>query len=141
MEIQPISITDTQTYGSSSENTQAKRYVANAGITVNSNNVANVRLVIQQTGSLVQSGVVLTSSSVNYVFNGLNHIKPTMLDEATANARLAADAFARNSHSQLGEIRSASQGLFTINDTNNQNGNSSITKKVRVVTSVQYLLK
>jgi hypothetical protein len=55
---------------------------------------------------------------------------------------LIAGSFARNSQSKLGTIRSASQGLFTISDVNGQNsGNSSVLKKVRMVTSVEYYLK
>jgi len=63
-----------------------------------------------------------------------------MLDEATSNAEAAAQAFAKNSHSQLAGIRNASQGQITISDDNNS-GMSSIMKNVRVVTSVEYFLK
>lgn len=141
LEVQPVSVVDNQSYGYSSSNSQNKRYSANGGIIVNTAQVDKVQSVMQLTGSLVQQGVVVTNSNVNYVYNNLNDIKPEMLNEATMNAKLAAESFASNSHSQLGSIRSASQGLFTITDASGQGSGTSIMKKVRIVTSVEYYLQ
>ena len=76
-------------------------------------------------------------SNVNYEFNGLNQIKPEMIALATQNAREAAEQFARDSHSKVGKINSASQGLFSIE--NAAPGLEDI-KRVRVVTTVVYSL-
>ncbi len=138
--LQPISVTDNQS-SSYNPNKNAKRYVAEGGVIVSTNNVDSVNQAMQNTGKLVQAGVVVTNSSVRYLFTELNQIKPQMLDQATANAALAAQSFASNSHSKLGSIRHASQGLFTIKDANNTYDNgTSIMKQVRVVTTVQYFL-
>ena len=51
---------------------------------------------------------------IKYTFNGLNALKPDMITEATRNARSSADRFAADSGSQVGSIRSASQGVFSI---------------------------
>jgi uncharacterized protein len=51
-----------------------------------------------------------------YVYNQLNEIKPTMIQEATKNARIAAEQFARDSQTNLGKLRSASQGCFRVED-------------------------
>ena len=48
------------------------------------------------------------------MFNGLNALKPDMITEATKNARASADRFAADSGSQVGSIRSANQGVFSI---------------------------
>lgn len=60
-----------------------------------------------------------------------------MIEEATKNAREAAEKFAKDSESRLGKIQSASQGLFTIND---RDENTPFIKEVRVVTMVNYQL-
>ena len=66
-----------------------------------------------------------------------NDIKPEMIEEATANAREAAQKFAKDCDSRLGKIKTASQGQFTITD---RDSNTPYIKNVRVVTSVVYYL-
>jgi hypothetical protein len=142
LELQPVSVVDNDanTYNT---NTKGKRYTANAGTTLTTQQVDKVKEAIQQTATLVQNGVLVNNSLVHYSFTELNDIKPKLLDEATANAKAAAEAFARNAQSTLGSIRQANQGLFTISDITdaNMNPGTDIMKKVRVVTSVEYFLK
>ena len=76
-----------------------------------------------------------------------------MISEATRNARAAADRFASDAGSKVGSIRSASQGVFSIlaadqassdpDDAGDagQTADNSLTKTVRVVTSVEYYLE
>ena len=70
-----------------------------------------------------------------------------MLAEATQSARLVAEQFAKDSNSQIGNIRRASQGQFQIMSRdsdeagNSQQQLSSIYKKIRLVTTVDYYLK
>jgi hypothetical protein len=69
-----------------------------------------------------------------------------MLTRAASSAREAAETFAKNSNSSIGKIRKASQGSFSISAVNsNQNDpysdESSILKKVRVVTSIDFFIK
>ena len=59
-----------------------------------------------------------------------------MIAEATKNAREAADRFAADSHSEVGKIKTASQGQFSIDDTSNPS-----VKKVRVVSTIVYYLE
>ena len=73
-----------------------------------------------------------------YEFTGLNDVKPQMIEEATKNARAAAEKFAKDSGSTLGKIRRASQGQFQIFD---RDANTRWIKNVRVVTTVEYYLK
>ncbi len=142
LELQPVSVVDNDA-NSYSSNTKGKRYTTTAGTTLTTQQVNKVKQAIQQTAALVQQGVLVNNSFVHYSFTKLNEIKPQLLDEATANARAAAAAFARNAQSQLGSIRQASQGLFTISDMTapNVNPGTEISKQVRVVTSVEYFLK
>lgn len=75
---------------------------------------------------------------VEFKYEGLNDIKPQMIEEATKNAREAALKFAKDSDSRLGKIKTANQGTFSIE---NRDSNTPHIKKVRVVTSVTYYLK
>ena len=61
-----------------------------------------------------------------------------MIEEATKNARVAAEQFARDSGSKVGKIQTASQGLFSIE---NAAPGLDYKKNVRVVTTVVYSLK
>ena len=69
---------------------------------------------------------------------GLNDIKPQMIEKATINARAVADKFAKDSQSKLGNIRTASQGVFSIDD---RDENTPFIKKVRVVTTIDFSLE
>ena len=69
---------------------------------------------------------------------GLNKIKPQMIEEATINARAVAEKFAKDSQSKLGKIRNASQGVFSIND---RDENTPYIKKVRVVSTIDFALE
>jgi hypothetical protein len=136
-----VSVTDNQsvTYNT---NQDIPRFSADTGITVTSGSVDQVANAIQNTGELVQQGVVVTSSNAIYRFTQLNTIKPKMLEAATQSARIAAESFAKDSKTSLGQIHHASQGLFTITDANSSfDSGNSIFKKVRIVTTVEYQLK
>ncbi|HCD05693.1 MAG TPA: hypothetical protein DEQ60_10270, partial [Methylophaga sp.] len=63
--------------------------------------------------------------------------KPEMIEEATENAREVAEKFAQDSDSDLGKIRRASQGQFSITARDKNNPHI---KKVRVVSTVEYYL-
>jgi hypothetical protein len=82
------------------------------------------------------SGVLLSGKSEpNYVYNQLNDIKPGMIQEATKNARIAAEQFSRDSQTTLGKLRNASQGWFKVE---NRDEATPERKTVRVVVDVEY---
>ena len=115
-------------------------YIARQTILVRSAKVANVKKAADDTIELLGKGISVRSdydTKVNYEFNGLNQIKPEMIASATENARQAAEQFAHDSHSKVGKITSASQGLFSIE--NAAQGLEDL-KRVRVVTTVVYEL-
>jgi hypothetical protein len=82
------------------------------------NSVTGVRRFLVRHG-VDTSQVQLTEFSVSDAFaaqfgSDRNKLKPDMIADATARAREAAVQFARDSHSQLGGIRQANQGVFEI---------------------------
>ena len=100
-----------------------------------------VQLVVASQGkesSLLKEGIIVKTESwnLNYQYNGLPELKPSMIEEATQNARAVAQKFADDAHCGLGSIRRASQGQFSIEDDQYQPW----IKHVRVVTTVDYYL-
>ena len=117
------------------------RYTATQTITVYSEDVDAIRLVMSQISSLVKQGIVLGGDGyyqqTEYLFSRLNHVKPAMIEEATKNARQVAEKFAQDSDSRLGKIRTASQGQFSVMP---RDQNTPHIKRVRVVTTLSYYL-
>ena len=102
----------------------------------------NVDLVVKSQGKesdLLKEGIIVTSNSWNldYQYNGLPELKPSMIEEATRNARAVAQKFAEDAQCRLGSIRRASQGQFSIESDEYQPW----VKHVRVVTTVDYFLE
>jgi len=101
-----------------------------------------VRRLMSEQGELLQKGIAVGGDeyqyNVQFLFTGLNDIKPRMIEEATKNARAAAEKFARDSNSKLGKIKSANQGQFTISD---RDANTPYIKNIRVVSTIDYYLK
>jgi hypothetical protein len=126
-------------YGS---NDRTYRYIATGIVTVCTSDVDAVLSLRSRQAELLKKGVVTGGNSwenpVEFKYEGLNDIKPQMIEEATMNAREAAVKFAKDSGSRLGKIKTANQGSFTIE---NRDSNTPYIKKVRVVSSVTYYLK
>lgn len=119
------------------------RYIAKNVITVYTTAVDTVLTLMGRQAELLKQGIVTGGGSqwenpVEFKYEGLNEIKPQMIEEATRNARETAKKFAKDSKSRLGKIKTASQGTFSIE---NRDSNTPYIKKVRVVTSVTYYLK
>lgn len=126
-----------QEYGT---NDRTYRYVATSIVTVCTSDVDKVLELMPEQTRLVKMGIAPESdweSKPLFSFEGLNAIKPEMIQEATQNAREVALKFASDSHSRLGKIKTASQGNFSIED---RDSYTPQIKKVRVVTSVTYQL-
>ena len=158
IELGTIRVVDTQANEYGGGTRAPHRYIVEQPITVRTGRVDVVATAAQKTMQLLQSGIVLNSNpgqGLAYKFTGLNSIKPDMITEATRNARTAAERFAKDSGSQVGSIRQANQGIFSIrpadqgnSDTGGEAGDgggsygsdSSLMKTVRVVTTVQYYL-
>jgi len=117
------------------------RYIATATVTVYSKDVEGVRQAMANAIELGKNGIALGGeqfgNQVQYLFTGLNDIKPEMIEESTFNARVVAEKFAADSESTLGKIRTASQGQFSISD---RDSTTPHVKNVRVVSTVEYYL-
>jgi uncharacterized protein len=113
-----------------------QRYSANQAVLLRTTKVDAIKPALASAANLMISGVFLSGKSQpNYIFNQLNEIKPGMIQEATKNARIAADQFARDSQINLGKLRNASQGWFQVED---RDAATPERKRVRVVVDVEY---
>lgn len=128
-----------QEYGA---NERRFRYLSTSVVTVCSKDVPKVLALMDKQMELLKKGVAISENAwdnrVQFDFEGLNDIKPQMVEEATRNARATAEKFAQDSGSRLGKIKNASQGTFSIVD---RDSNTPHIKKVRIVTYVTYYLK
>lgn len=117
------------------------RYSAEATMLVRTARIDRVKQAMPRVGDLISDGVLL-SPNYNYrtefLFTELEKIKPQMIAEATADARRAARQFAEDSGSEVGTIRKASQGYFSIEDLDSYTPDI---KKIRVVTTIDYALE
>ncbi|MEQ8858095.1 MAG: SIMPL domain-containing protein [Pseudomonadales bacterium] len=117
------------------------RYSVSQVATVFTADIDTVRRAGGELLELGKAGIVLNQDNyefrTQYLFNGLNAIKPAMIEEATRNAREVAEKFAGDSDSRLGKIRSARQGQFSISD---RDSNNPHIKNVRVVSTLEYYL-
>ena len=123
------------------------RYILTQKVNVKSTDVNLVEKASSDISKLVSNGILFDgneySSPVSYLFTKLNEVKPKMLEEATKNAKESAEQFAKASGSAVGKIRKASQGVFSImpQDDMNESERNFISKKVRVVSTIEYWLE
>ena len=115
------------------------RYQAEAVITVTSSQVEKVIDLMKKQVNLMKQGVIISNEynyNISFEYTSLNDIKPEMVEEATRNARAVAQKFAEDSGSNLGKIRQATQGQFSISS----DETTPQIKNIRVVTTVKYAL-
>ena len=118
-----------------------------------SNDIARAQDAARKQFDLVRRGVVMEDGSgVKFSFTRLNAIKPEMIAQATRDARASAEQFARDSGTSVGQIKSATQGYFSITPRDASSGGDeeggggggaidSPYKRVRVVTTVDFYLR
>jgi len=123
------------------------RFNLNEDILVTTDQVDALSSASRDIGELLKAGVVFSSDSwsggPSFVFTGIADLKSEMLTKATGRAREAAQQFAEQSQSTVGNIRSANQGVFQILpavNIPNDRPDKQIDKKVRVVSTVTYFL-
>ncbi len=129
------------------ENVQS-RYIVSEIILVQSPNVDLVDKAFQNQGEILAQNISLVAeqglSPIEYIFTGLNDIKPEMIAEATKNARESAQQFARDTGANVGGLQYASQGVFQIFPRNSENSYDERRyryKTVRVVSTLQFYIE
>lgn len=149
--LQDFSVSDAYANQYGSPSGISSRYVIRQTLVVRSESPGQVLAASQRIPELVSTGVVLSSGNEyggnngpTFLFTKLNDVKPEMIQEATAEAREAAEQFARDSRASIGGIRRANQGVFQILPRDQAPGiseESQITKTVRVVSTLDYSIR
>jgi len=122
-----------------------QKLTVSRSIQLRTNDVNKARVAYARQAELLRDGVELSGSGISYTFTGLNRLKPEMIAEATRNARQSAEQFARDSGVDVGRLKTASQGYFSVGARDGEDcedcsssGGSTPFQKVRVVTTIDY---
>lgn len=83
-------------------------------VKVNSRSIDKVEKISREITELLQSGIELSSEQPAYYYTKLSDLKIKLLEQATEDARIRAEAIAKNGDSKLGDLKKASMGVFQI---------------------------
>ncbi len=148
MQVQNIQVEDRIAGYNAQGTPEDSRFVLTEDILVKSNEVDKLADASKMVGNLLKSGVVFSSDAYNagpsFIFTKVSDLKGDMLTEATKRAKESADKFAAESGAKVGDIQNANQGIIEISpaiEIPNDRPEKQIMKKVRVVTTITYLLR
>lgn len=145
IELQRVQVQDLLAQSYRQNSGASNRYIVTQSYLVRTNNVDAVDKAGKKIGTLIKQGIVFVNNTEpTYLFTKLNDIKPDMIAEATRNAREAAQQFADNSGSDVGDIKHATQGVFQIlprDQTYVVQEQQQRNKKVRVVSTIRFYLE
>lgn len=149
VELQGLEVTDVLANPYRNGGPVESRYIIRQSLMVRSSDPERIESASQDIGELVEAGVILSaeggpSNGPTYLFTKLNELKPALIADATANARKAAEQFAKDSGARLGGIRQANQGSIQILARDSAPGvmeENQRNKTVRVVATIDYYLE
>ncbi|MEJ2409955.1 MAG: SIMPL domain-containing protein [Novosphingobium sp.] len=124
----------------------ATNFTVRRRMTLRTHDIKRAEDAVRRQFDLVRRGVILEEGSgMSSTFTKLNDIKPAMVAAATKDARAAAEQFAKDSGAEVGAIKNATQGYFSISardgDSSGWGASDTPYKKVRVVTTIDFYLK
>jgi hypothetical protein len=95
---------------------QTSTFNIQQGLFVITDNITAVEGLALNPAVLLESGVILQNSNLEYLNSRLADIKLELLSEATKDARRRAEEIAKNSGAALGSVSSLRAGVFQINE-------------------------
>jgi len=114
------------------------RYNSTTQLSLYTNKVDLVKTASKETLSLLRKGIAMNQNFVEFKFSDINSIKPEMLAESIKNAKETAANIASESGVSLGRLSRGNQGIFDITD---KDPGSPEYKKIRLVSTLRFLLK
>lgn len=116
---------------------------------IESTNVEAVENISREISSLIAQGVQIESWAPSYYYTKLNDLKLSLIEQATADAKLRAEKIANQAGSKLGSLKSARMGVFQINGAYSNEefsamGNlntSSKNKKAQITARLEYNIR
>jgi hypothetical protein len=94
-------------------------------VTVSSSDIDKVEKISRDISSLLETGVEFESQSPEYYYTGLDDLKLSLIEQATANSKERINIMASNSGAKIGKLRNSSLGVFQITATNSGTGSYS----------------
>lgn len=106
-------------FGTNCGSNRTVGYTLQQTVIVESKDVEKVTKLSQEgTSILSNSGVIFTSSPIEYYYSKLADLKLDMLAEATNNATARAQKILDATHSKLGKLQNAGMGVFQVTPVN-----------------------
>ena len=108
-----------------------------------------IELVSSKTSELINSGIELTSNTIQYTYSDLPSLKQSLIENATKDASQRANKIVNTADGNLGKLKDASMGVFQITgqgstEEDSYGGNNdqfSKNKTARITVRLQYELK
>lgn len=118
-------------------------------ITVDAKDITGVEKLSREITELLEKGIELNSSAPSYYYSKLNELKIDLLAKAATDAKLRAETIAKNSDSDLGNLKKANMGIFQITGKNSNEDYSyggafntvAKEKKASITLRVEYQVK
>lgn len=130
------------------ETSEIAAFQLSQDITVKSKDVHNISKISTAISDLLGEGVALKAEMPSYYYTRVNELKSTLLVEATKDARLRAKTLAEGSDVNLGPLRAARQGIFSVRSADASSiaekaadDVASIPKKITAVVTVDYVMR
>ncbi len=89
-------------------------YRASRSITVRSDDVELISKLSNQIGSLLQSGISVTNYGPQFYVSKLSELRPELLKEAMADAKIRAEAIVEATGGSVGAVMSVRSGPFQV---------------------------
>lgn len=149
VELFPVSIRTIYKLDEDGDNTNTiEAYALSQSLQIESTDVEKIATVARAASDLIGEGVELNARTPRYLYTKLETLKLEMIAAATDNALQRATAMVEHSGGTLGEVRSASQGVFQITpafSTSVSNSGyldtTSIQKAIKAVVTIEYALQ
>jgi len=117
--------------------------------TVESTDVDAVESISREISSLIAKGVSIDAWEPSYYYTGLDDVKLSLIEKASADALTRASRIAENAGAKLGGVASARMGVFQITGANTNEefsaggsfNTSSRNKKARITMRIEYKIK
>ena len=93
-------------------------YILSQNVRIESKNLSIVELASREITDLINVGIEINSESPSYYYTKLEDLKIELISKATENATLRAKQIAEKSGSDLGNLKSATMGVFQITGRN-----------------------
>ena len=124
-------------------------YRLSQGFSVESKDVDKVENISREISSLIAQGVSIEAYSPSYYYTKLDDVKLSLIEQASADARMRAEKIADNAGTSIGRVASAKMGVFQITGANSNEefsaggsfNTSSRQKKARITMRIEYRVK